>query len=63
MVNLCLSRSSGPPPSADLLACYLDDEDGDGDVVVMEMMMLTKKIGLIGCILKALTILHVNVGL
>ena len=30
LVNLCLSRSSGPPPSAALLACYLYDEDGDG---------------------------------
>ena len=39
---MCLSRSSGPPPSTAFRACYLGDEDGDGDVVVMEMMMLTK---------------------
>ena len=30
LVNLCHSRSSGPPPSTALLACYLDYEDGNG---------------------------------
>ena len=39
--NFCqlvsLSRSSSPPPFTDLLACFLD-------VVVMEMMMLTKEL-------------------
>ena len=42
LVNLCHSGSSGQPQSTALLACSLGDKDGDGDVVVMEIMMLTK---------------------